>query len=78
MCGQSLKEFIDHARYYPHSLKFMNMEKSPSSSVPTLKISDNLTRAAGVLQDMQAQGKFKSKENIPGSPPALFGAGGPM
>lgn len=56
----------------------MNMEKSPSSSVPTLKISDNLTRAAGVLQDMQAQGKFKSKENIPGSPPALFGAGGPM
>jgi 6-phosphofructo-2-kinase/fructose-2,6-biphosphatase 2 len=48
-------------------------------SVPSRKITDNLTRAAGVLQDMQAQGeKLNLRNNMPASPPALFGAGGPM
>lgn len=58
----------------------MSQSPIPSGRVP--KISDNLTRVAGVLQDMQALGEFKSKERLdmPGSPgpPALFGAGGPM
>ncbi|KAG6817352.1 hypothetical protein H0H87_009951 [Tephrocybe sp. NHM501043] len=45
--------------------------------IPTFKITDDLTRAAGVLQDMQSQGEFNDYE-IPNSPPALFGAGGPM
>ncbi|KAG6915864.1 hypothetical protein DXG01_009571 [Tephrocybe rancida] len=40
-------------------------------------ISDDLTRAAGVLQDMQSHGEFDGNE-LPNSPPALFGAGGPM
>ena len=56
------------------------MAQSPASDphVPIFAISDNLTRAAGVLQDMQTQGKSMSKDHMPGSPPALFGAGGPM
>jgi hypothetical protein len=79
-------EFIDvHVptlicyRYLP---RLVNMAQSPFSSGFTPKISDNLTRAAGVLQDMQVLGQFKSKDHLdmPGSPgpPALFGAGGPM
>ncbi|KAG6813903.1 hypothetical protein H0H92_005752 [Tricholoma furcatifolium] len=46
--------------------------------IPTFKITDDLTRAAGVLQDMQSQGEFNDQDKIPNSPPALFGAGGPM
>ncbi|RDB25867.1 Fructose-2,6-bisphosphatase [Hypsizygus marmoreus] len=43
--------------------------------IPKLRISDDLTRAAGVLQDMQSHGELG---DFPNSPPALFGAGGPM
>ncbi|KAG5644373.1 hypothetical protein DXG03_008601 [Asterophora parasitica] len=47
--------------------------------IPTLRISDDLTRAAGVLQDMQTQGEFSGDHvHLPNSPPMLFGAGGPM
>ncbi|KAG6820935.1 hypothetical protein H0H93_009171 [Arthromyces matolae] len=46
--------------------------------IPVLRISDDLTRAAGVLQDMQSQGKFNEDEHLPNSPPALFRATGPM
>ncbi|KAG6853595.1 hypothetical protein C0991_002918 [Blastosporella zonata] len=46
--------------------------------IPTFKITDDLTRAAGVLQDMQSQGEFNDNEVLPNSPPALFNAGGPM
>ena len=52
------------------------MTASNFSSLPALKISDDLTRAAGVLRDMQAQGDFKNE--MLSSPPVLFGAGGPM
>ncbi|GLB40471.1 putative 6-phosphofructo-2-kinase [Lyophyllum shimeji] len=46
--------------------------------IPTFKISDDLTRAAGILQDMQSQGQFGDNDRLPNSPPAPFGAGGPM
>lgn len=46
-------------------------------AIPTLRISDDLTRAAGVLQDMQTQGELLG-DRLSNSPPALFGAGGPM
>jgi hypothetical protein len=69
-----------HMRVTCHSFtgkhpRIVNM----APSVPSRKITDNLTRAAGVLQDMQAQGeKLNLRNNMPASPPALFGAGGPM
>ncbi|KAF9466579.1 6-phosphofructo-2-kinase-domain-containing protein [Collybia nuda] len=54
------------------------MARSNSPTIPTLKVTDDLTRAAGVLQDMQAQGTLGHDDRFPNSPPALFGAGGPM
>jgi hypothetical protein len=51
---------------------------NPSSSpvIPTLRISENLTRVAGVLQDMQDAGELQPMS--PGIPPAAFVAGGPL
>ncbi|KAG6899101.1 hypothetical protein C0993_000903 [Termitomyces sp. T159_Od127] len=47
--------------------------------IPILRISDDLTRAAGALQDMMlVQGESNNDESLPNSPPVLFGAGGPM
>lgn len=47
--------------------------------IPILRISDDLTRAAGALQDMMLlQGELNNDETSSNSPPVLFGAGGPM
>lgn len=51
-----------------------NSDASPV--IPTLKITEDLTRVAGVLQDMQDAGELQPMS--PGIPPAAFGAGGPM
>lgn len=51
-----------------------NPDASPV--IPTLKITEDLARAAGVLQDMQDSGELQPMS--PGIPPAAFGAGGPM
>ncbi|TFK40135.1 6-phosphofructo-2-kinase-domain-containing protein [Crucibulum laeve] len=53
------------------------MADSNSLSVPSVKISQDLNRVAGVLQDMQDQGELQPLSS-PGIPPAVFGAGGPM
>lgn len=52
------------------------MANPNSNPTPTLRITDNLTRVAGVLEDMQAAGKLHPMS--PGIPPLAFGAGGPM
>lgn len=45
--------------------------------IPTLRISESLTRVAGVLQDMEnRRGELQAMS--PGIPPAAFGAGSPM
>ncbi len=65
--------------FYPPSQPLNSIQiAKPNSSptAPTLRISDNLTRVAGVLQDMQAAGELQPMS--PGIPPAVFGAGGPM
>ncbi|KAG6879889.1 hypothetical protein C0992_010242 [Termitomyces sp. T32_za158] len=46
--------------------------------IPILRISDDLTRAAGALQDMMlVQGESNNDEKMSNSPPVLFGAAGP-
>lgn len=52
------------------------MANPNSNPTPTLRITDNLTRVAGVLEDMQAAGELHPMS--PGIPPLAFGAGGPM
>ncbi|KAJ7911499.1 bifunctional 6-phosphofructo-2-kinase/fructose-2,6-bisphosphate 2-phosphatase [Mycena leptocephala] len=51
---------------------------SNSFSVPSMKISEDLSRAADVLQSMQleAQGDLAPVSSSPNIPPAVFGAGG--
>lgn len=49
------------------------MDNHNPRSIPSLKISQDLTVAAGMLKNMQAQAILS-----PDGPPALFGAGGPM
>ncbi|KAF8626416.1 hypothetical protein AX17_006582 [Amanita inopinata Kibby_2008] len=44
-------------------------------SIPARTLSQDLQRAAGVLQDMQSKGEFDTSRE---HPPAAFGAGGPM
>ena len=51
------------------------MAESNHLSVPSREVTQDLTRAATVLQDMQSKGMIP---NSPGIPPAMFGAGGPM
>lgn len=58
-------------------IKSMQDPDDDFQAIPTLRISDDLTRAAGVLQDMQTQGELLG-DRLSNSPPALFGAGGPM
>ncbi|KAG6873959.1 hypothetical protein C0995_008998 [Termitomyces sp. Mi166 len=54
-------------------------EPDSYQSIPTFRISDDLTRAAGALEDMmQSQGEFSNDKKPSDSPPVLFGAGGPM
>lgn len=45
--------------------------------IPTLRISESLTRVAGVLRDMENR-KGELQAMSPGIPPAAFGAGSPM
>ena len=51
-------------------------------SVPELRVSQDLKRVSGVLNDMlQEQALSAEGAGLPGSPgipPAVFGAGGPM
>jgi hypothetical protein len=49
---------------------------NPSSVIPTLKITEDLTRVSGVLQDMQAAEEIQPMS--PSIPPAAFVAGGPL
>jgi hypothetical protein len=51
---------------------------SNSLSVPSdsTKVSEDLTRAADVLQSMQAHGDLADVSLSPNIPPAVFGAGG--
>ncbi|KAF9000715.1 6-phosphofructo-2-kinase-domain-containing protein [Cyathus striatus] len=53
------------------------MTDSASQSIPSLQISQDLTRVAGVLEDMQNHGELYPTAS-PGIPPVAFGAGGPM
>ena len=46
------------------------------SSISSRKITQDLQRAAGVLNDMQSKGELDPSSR--GRPPAAFGAGGPM
>ncbi|PFH53193.1 hypothetical protein AMATHDRAFT_73701 [Amanita thiersii Skay4041] len=52
------------------------MADSSNLSIPALKVSQDLRRAAGVLEDMQNKGELDPSTR--GYPPAAFGAGGPM
>ncbi|KAJ6630963.1 6-phosphofructo-2-kinase-domain-containing protein [Mycena sp. CBHHK59/15] len=49
---------------------------SNSLSVPSTKVSQDLARAADVLQSMQAHGDLAPVSSSPNIPPAVFGAGG--
>lgn len=56
------------------------MEDHHPLSIPALSVSEDLTRAAGVLQNMQQlqEAQDASAADHLGAPPSLFGAGGPM
>ncbi|KAG5337204.1 hypothetical protein C0989_010334 [Termitomyces sp. Mn162] len=66
------------AAYLSRILSPIMAESDDYQPIPTLRISDDLTRVAGALQDMMLQAEFNNDEKPSISPPILFGAGGPM